>query len=480
MSQHCLQADTAGTNSLKQNRVIRSINWFMESPWFVVLVCLMTAISNVLGAELIVYPLFILFGIYLALFGKDFLPIMSIVICCYIAPSVLNNPGRNENSIFYPENGGIFLIVCFLLFAVSAVIRLVADKESFGKHFWKHKRKLSLGIVMLGGAYLLAGAFSGRYFENGIHNLLFALLQFAAIFVCYWFFSGAVKWDRVNPNYFAWVGLGVGLTACAEIIGIFVTEQVIVNSKIQTSLIASGWGNANNIGCMVAMMVPFAIGLAQQTKKTWLFCVLSLFMVIITCLTCSRTAMGGAVIVYILALIPSLRDSSKRKQMLIFNALALLLLIVLFIIFKGYLDRLFTELRSRGLNPRMREIIYPEGFRTFLKNPIFGEGFYPSTDKIYEWSSLDKFKAFLPARWHNTVIQLLASCGIVGILAYGFHRFQTVKLFWAKRKTPVFYIGLSLVALLLMSLLDCHFFNIGPTLFYSMALAFGENICQEK
>lgn len=479
MSQHNLLADTAKTNAMKQNRVIHGINRFMESAWFVALVCLMTVISNVLGAELIVYPLFILFGIYIALFGRDFLPIMSIVICCYIAPSVHNNPGRNENSIFYPENGGIVLVVCFVLFVIAAAIRLITDKELGGKRFFLHKRKLGLGMAILGCAYMLAGAFSGRYFENGYHNLLFALIQFFAIFAFYWFFCGAVKWEQVNSDYFAWVGLGVGLTVCAEIIGIFVTEQVIVNSKIQTSLIASGWGNANNIGCMVAMMIPFAIGLARSTKKIWLFCSLGVVMLLITCLTCSRTAIGAGVIIYILSMLPALRDKSQRKQILIFNALSLILFIGLFLIFKGYLDRLFAELRNRGLNPRMREIIYPEGLRTFLKNPIFGEGFYPSTDKIYEWSSLDRLKAFLPARWHNTVIQLLASCGTVGMLAYSFHRFQTVRIFWKQRKTQILFVGLSVAALLLMSLLDCHFFNIGPTLFYSMALAFAENACQE-
>ena len=479
MSQHSLQADTAGTNRIKQNRVIASINRFTESPWFVGLVCLMTAICNVFGAELYFYPLMILFGIYIALFGRDFLPCMSIVICCYIAPSVLNNPGRNENSIFYPENGGIVLVVCFVLFVIATVIRLITDKELGGKGFFLRKRKLALGMVVLGCAYLLAGAFSGRYFENGFHNPMFALIQFVSIFAFYWFFCGTVKWEQVNPGYFAWVGLGVGLTVCAEIIGIFVTEQVIVNSKIQTGLIASGWGNANNIGCMVAMMIPFTIGIARRTGKTWLFCTLGIVMLLITCLTCSRTAIGVGVIIYILSMIPSLRDKSQRKQVLIFNALAFLLVIALFFVFKGYLARLFTELRSRGLNPRMREIIYPEGLRTFLKNPIFGEGFYPGTDKIYEWSSLDRLKAFLPARWHNTVIQLLASCGIVGILAYSFHRFQTLRLFWQKRKTPILYVGFSLMALLLMSLLDCHFFNIGPTLFYSMALAFGENVNQD-
>ena len=476
MSQHSLQADTAGTKPIREH-----INRFLESPWFIGFVCLMTAICNVFGAELYYYPLLILFGIYIALFGRDFLPCMSIVICCYIAPSVLNNPGRNENSIFYPENGGIILVVCFVLFVIATTIRLITDKELGGKGFFLRKRKLGLGMAILGAAYLIAGTFSGRYFENGFNNPIFALLQFFAVFGFYWFFSGTVKWERVNPHYFSWVGLGVGLTVCAEIIGVFVTNDVIVDSKIQTGLIASGWGNANNIGCMVSMMIPFAIGLARYTRKTWIFNSLAIAMLLITCLTCSRTAIGAGVILYIVSMIPSVRDQSQRKQVLLFNALALLLFIGLFILFKGYLDRLFTELRNRGLNPRMREEIYPEGFRTFLKNPIFGEGFYPSTDKIYEWSSSAKFKAFFPARWHNTIIQLLACCGIVGLLSYGFHRFQTLRLFWRKRKTPILYVGFSLFALLLMSLLDCHFFNIGPTLFYSMALAFAEHTeCKQE
>ena len=474
MSQHSLQADTAGANRIRQSRVISSINNFVESPWFIGLVCLMTAICNVFGAELYYYPLQILFGIYIVLFGRDFLPCMSIVILCYIAPSVQNNPGQNENSIFYPENGGIFLVVCFVLFVIATTIRLITDKELGGKRFFRHKRKLGLGMAILGGAYLLAGAFSGRYFENGFHNPIFALIQFFAIFAFYWFFCGTVKWEQVNPHYFAWVGLGVGLTVCAEIIGIFVTNDVIANNEIQPKLIASGWGNANNIGCMVSMMIPLAVGLARYTKKSWIFNFLAFAMLLITCLTCSRTAIGAGVILYIVSMIPSLRDKNQRKQVLLFNALALLLSIGLFILFKGYLDRLLTELRNRGFNPRMREEIYPEGFRTFLKNPVFGEGFYPSTDKIYEWSSSEKFKAFFPARWHNTVIQLLACCGIVGLLSYGFHRFQTLRIFWKKRKTPILYVGLSVMSLLLMSLLDCHFFNIGPTLFYSMALAFAE------
>ena len=476
MSQHISQAGNGGKFSLTQSRAVRVVNDFLESPWFILLVCVLTAVSNLFRAELLVYTLFILFAVYIALLGRDFLPIMPLAISCYIAPSVNNNPGRNETSVFYPQNGGIYLLVLFLIFAVCTVIRLVKDKELGGMHFLKRKRKLLPGIVILGIGYVLGGAFSGRYFEHGFGNFGFALMQFLAIFVMYWFFSGAVRWEKAHHDYFAWVGLGVGLTVCCELIGVFITNQVIVDSTIKTSLIASGWGNANNIGCMIAMMIPFAFALAQRSKASWLFCCLAVVLFALTCLTCSRTAILVAFFVYIVAMIPAFCDKAQRKNILIFNGITLVALIILFVVFHERLDMLFEELRSRGFAPRLRDKIYPEGIRVFLENPIFGEGFYPSTDVIYEWSDLDQFKAILPARWHNTVIQLLASCGIVGLAAYSFHRVQTIKLLWKKHNPAALFVGLSLAAMLLMSLLDCHFFNIGPVLFYSMGLAFIEHI----
>ena len=70
---------------------------------------------------------------------------------------------------------------------------------------------------------------------------------------------------------------------------------------------------------------------------------------------------------------------------------------------------------------------------------------------------------------------MLASCGIVGMGAYLIHRLQTYRLILRNRSTEKTFIGLAVLALLICSLFDCHFFNVGPGLFYSMALAFAEN-----
>ena len=65
-------------------------------------------------------------------------------------------------------------------------------------------------------------------------------------------------------------------------------------------------------------------------------------------------------------------------------------------------------------------------------------------------------------------------------IEYSVHRLQTIGMFWQKRHSDVVFIGFSVLALLIMSLLDCHFFNIGPTLFYSVALAFAEHLESEN
>jgi hypothetical protein len=57
---------------------------------------------------------------------------------------------------------------------------------------------------------------------------------------------------------------------------------------------------------------------------------------------------------------------------------------------------------------------------------------------------------------------------------------QTIRLFWRKRQRNMTFLGISLISLLLMSLLDCHFYNVGPALFYSAALAFAEKCPTEK
>lgn len=466
---------TAGSLQRMRHRRFRSVNAFLDSPWFVMLLCMLTVIGNALQIELVVYTIFVLFGIYICLFGWDLLPLMGIIMQCYLLPCSDNNPGRNRTSIFYPGNGGIYLACLLLLLAICLIYRLITDPHFGGWRFLRCIRRLLPGVFILGIGYMLAGVLSGRYYENGLKNLMFALMQTVAVGLPYWIFSGAVKWKRTRSDYLSWVGFGAGLTVCCEIIVVYITQQVIENGAIVSGKIYTGWGNANNMGCIVAMMIPFAVDLSHRLKFGWIYSVLGIAMIVFTFLTCSRTSILAAVFIYAVSMCLAIRDPRRRTELLIANGVAIVLIIGSGL-FHTAVNRLFSDLIDRGLNPRLRDVIYIEGLQTFLKHPLFGDTFYPNTSSIYQWATIDGFQSLIPGRWHNTVIQLLASCGLFGLGCYGFHRIQTIRLFWERRRTDVTFIGLSVLSLLLMSLLDCHFFNVGPVLFYSMALAFAEKV----
>lgn len=459
---------------LRSREPVLTINRFLASPWFVVLICALTACCSLFGLELYVYTFFILCGLYISLLGRDFLPILPMWICGYITPSLQNNPGREPDSIFYPQNGGIYLLVIFGLFVASAVFRLATDRDFGGKKFLRCQRRLMPGMLALGGAYLLAGAFSGRYFDRGINNLVFAVLQFVSVFAAYWFFTGGVKWEKARKDYIAWCGFGAGLAVLSQILYMYLTREVIVDGAIDLYRIATGWGNANNVGCMLAMMIPFAYCLARQRHQGWLFSLMGMVMAVGVIFTCSRASILGAGFACVSSFALSLGNAQRRKSNLIATCFAVSCLAVVVAVFYQPMLHLFRSLIDKGLNPSFRDVIYKEGWKQFTQLPIFGGTFYPTDHSIFEWSTVESFKAFFPPRWHNTLVQILASCGIVGLGAYAFHRVQTVKLFWQRRKSDMMFVGLSIATLLLMSLLDCHMFNIGPVLVYSAALAFAE------
>ena len=76
--------------------------------------------------------------------------------------------------------------------------------------------------------------------------------------------------------------------------------------------------------------------------------------------------------------------------------------------------------------------------------------------------------------YHNIFIQMLASCGIFGLLAYCVHFIQVV---FAVKKHPssesLFYI-IILLGIFGMSLLDNHLFHVFPALIYSVFLLLSE------
>ena len=454
----------------REHPAVNRINRFLATPPYIIAVIFLTAMSNFFGLELAAYSIFALIAAYTCLLGKDLLPLMPLFVCCYLAPSVSNNPGRNENSVFSGISG-IYIIGLSALIALTLVVRIIRQRQAF----FSVKPKLLRGMLILAGAYLLSGISSAAYPGSLGKNLLFALVQGVAIFLPYWLFCGGVDWQNVRKDYFAWLGFTVGGLLMCQVLWVYCIGNVVVNGIIQRRFIFTGWGMYNNIGGMLAMMIPFAFCLATKYRKGWIGTVAGSAYLICLFLTCSRNSIIIGSLVFCACVLLMLHYARNRRH----NFIALISVIIIttlsFLLFRQQLLRLFSDLLSKGLDPSSRDDIYVEGFKLFSQAPIFGSSFFSPGYQPWAWSTSEAFSGFIPPRWHNTVIQLLASCGVVGFGAYLFHRVQTVRLFLQHKTKENTFIACSLFVLLFSSLFDCHFFNIGPALFYSMALAFAEN-----
>ncbi len=462
----------------RRNPIVQQINRFIGSPWCVALLGVCTALAFAFSLELIFYTIVAIYATYVGIFCDDFKPLMPLFIFCYITPSINNNPGKSEGGLFYGATG-IYLICIVSVAIITLIVRLILDEDIGRGTLFTKKRSMLLGMIILGVSYLLSGIGSEKYLQYAKSNLIFALIQFASVALLYFIFSATIKWDEMDVDYFAWVGLVMGLIVAAEVGCIYISEDVIVNGVINRGRIYSGWGCYNNVGAIISMSIPFAFHFAGKKKHGGsVFMLIGCLLLAAVFFSCSRGSIVGGVFAFVVAFVYTFIKANNRTEIRITSFVLIGLALVGAIIFGERIYNLFGEVPSisdvndgsLSFNDSGRFEIYKSGLKVFLDNPIFGQTFYPASFPMYSFSDVEAFTSFFPPRWHNTVVQMLASCGAVGMLAYSYHRIDTIRMFWKKRTMTNVYIAISILALLGMSLLDCHFFNVGPVFFYSMAL----------
>lgn len=467
-------------NQLRQSAAVKTINAFLRKPIYIIFLAMVSALGSVFALDLVTYTVMIVVAVYLCLLGEDLLPLIPVAILCYISPSWGNNPGRNPESIFYPQHGGIYLIVLASVFLCSLIFRMTMDKEIGGKAFFKAERKLLGGMLVLGAGYLLSGIGLAEYGSLAGKNLLFAFLQFVAVTGMYYLFTGTVKWENAPKNYLAWTGVCVGFVVMAQLLENYCSGRLFEYADgvltINRYNIATGWGMHNNVGGLMAAMVPFCFYLACREKRGWIFNLLAIVLMVGVVMSFSRSSMlmGGLAFALCAAILLT-RFDKGRKNLVIYGVAAAAAVLAVVIFREKIMDLLSKFISEDLFQVNSRDDLIVKGLTQFKNNPIFGGSFFPRV-YVWDWSDVDAFSSFFPPRWHNTIIQVLASCGVVGMAAYAFHRFQTVKLLCTQRSREKLFVAVYLGVLLGTSLLDCHFFNVGPTMVYSIVLAFAEKI----
>lgn len=453
--------------SIKDNKILGCIEKYFYSPFHVIAVVVMMLCCNLFALEYYYVAVNLIEVIYVLLFLKDTLPLLPLFVCGYMATSTNNNPAFNQNGIFYQRDFLIYFIISFSIIGLSLITRLI-----FRIFYEKKivKPKLYLGFLLFGATLLLGGLFSPTYSGK---TVFFGLVEILALSFTYFYFIFTIDGENFKLEYFAVLFTCIGIAMLVETLKFYYVEGEFSFDKYSISRINfhTGWGITNNVAGIGVMCIPAPFALMQYRKKVLPYFIAEVLVLCGIALTQSRNGILFSVIIADVGFLISAINLPKGKRILLVSLCAVTLVSYFLLCYYNYdkFYNLFGGVIKFGLNSNGRLEIYEKGIKQFLSYPIFGNGFYAGEGIIYGTG-----KDFLPPRYHNTVVQLLASGGAVTFLAYSFHRYQTVKLFLESKDEKNVYLALTVLSLLLTSLLDCFFFNLGPGIIYGVLLALME------
>lgn len=450
--------------------VIRHIICFLEKPLYPAAYAVLALLSSLFGLEVAFFGITALVVAFSCVFSRDSRAMITPVFMAVYGMSWVHTPQPPYSSEFLNSTAmQVYLVVLGVIVLASMVFRVALFSN--GRNILKESKHRA-GIVLLTLAFLLNGVgFSGYT----IADLPFGLLMALSFFLFYIFFFITLDVREETAEHVAWVMLMAAALIFIQLAKIYLFDDIFdEDGAVNKDLIIAGWGMSNNIGASLAMFMPSGFYLALKKRHGWIYYVLSFVFFGGVCLTQSRTsALIAAIVLLAAAIYICIAKSPVRKFAIIFNCAVVVLGIVFIAVFFDFVRDIFSTFFERGFDDSHRTELWQYGILNFLRAPIFGVGFYePITTEQLPWYQIENW--VFPDMYHNVFIQMLASCGIFGLLAYCVHLLQVI---FAVRRRPVreslFYIAV-LVTIFGMSLLDNHLFHVFPALVYSVVLLLSE------
>lgn len=419
--------------------------------------------------DLVAIYLVVIAGILIFVFCDDLTPVITLFVFMNVIVSYKHSPSFTAGESNYYLQPHILIQVAILIgiLVVAGVFRLA--KTIYTRKF--KPSPILYGLCALAAAFLLNGVFSSNYTPM---NLVYGLIQAVIYLGVFALLKDNIKLDKDTFEKLALNFLALSVVLLIELGVTFLTAEIYIDGEIVRDNISFGWGVYNTMGLLLLLCVPAIFYLAGKYKRGWLLTVYSVLIGVACVFTTSRQAMVGLLIVYPISYICMLIWTRKRREhiivAIIFAAVGLILTALLWNFVTTSVKQILANMFVDGeFYASSRSYIYDMGFKNFERAPIFGVGFYsPELGEVLNnVSGLDA----MPDFYHNTLLQMAASCGLIGFIVYVVHRCQTVLSFLNNITPERTFIALSILVILILSLFDVHMFDILPTFLYSCFLA---------
>lgn len=436
-------------DKIYNHKIIAAVRDFTEKPVFPVLVGAAAFLCYCLCLPITAILLLGLPVIFTFFFNRDTRPALGVVLLAVLTLRYMTMLSSYLSA---------YAIAVYALIGSGVIAGLVCRFIWYGKI--SGSNKIWQGLALVSVAILVGGAFGGYWTTFNIASSLGIAAGTLSVTLI---FGYTMKRREDNLVYLARI-----LVIAAVTISLQLAEFYIKNydgqelNGVWKASIATGWGISNLVGEMIAFLMPAIFFLACREKHGYLYNFAAVVCFVAVYFTLGRNALIWASAVMLVGFTVNCFVGKNKLGNRIFAAAFVIVLgaAVAVLVKSGVMERLATFFTTSGFNDRGRFAIWREWLTYFKENPLLGKG-------VAAYRTLHPGE---PMNAHNTLIQMLGGCGLMGTVLYLYHRMQTVQLLTKKPTLDRIYFGSTFVVGVGLSLIDPLFFQVYFAFFYAAVL----------
>ncbi len=432
---------------------------FCNSIWYIVAIGVVCIVSHTFDIVIVGAALLTLLLVPTLLFCKNSFTLAPFLMMCSFVMSEETMP----QSGYYNSPYKIAILCVLLVFIVAA---LVFNLVYYGK--WKlifKKGYLTVSICLMSGALVIGGLGSSTFSLGGVGMSLAiafcTFLPYSLMINC-----GEYKGGK-TIEYFAYSLIASSVVIGAAVFAKYASAGISNISFGSKTVLQLGYAISNTAAAIVILAIPFTFYLVYKYKLGYLFLLLVALELGIILATFSRAtlvvALPGTVIV---AIALCFKKKTGRLGYYIAFGLAVAAALALVIVFW---DKIYGEIASLfsggGSKDSGRFKLWRYGYNAWKQRPVFGVGLW--------YLVINKYRMPNPYySFHCTPLTYLYCAGIVGLAAYLYHRYKTVRIVFSEKLTSErVFVALAVLAMVVNALLDIAMTMPPHLLYYSMMLA---------
>ena len=420
-------------------------NWI-----YLAIISLIVVLTWSFGTNLIGISTILLLASIIIALQRDTLPVVPMLLMCICCTS--------DNTLLENQKAMPTFMILAGILIISVIIHIIRFKPKF------KNGSLSLPLLLVSIALLLGGttAQTKEQFQRGfIFAITLGFAMLAVYQVLYSTFSTQSR-EKIQ-KYMAQIMLAFSLVICTQILIYFLKHNIDLsehiellfnnnnnNSSIRDTL-DLGWSNRAGAAYMITILLPGTFYLSQTVKKSAIiYYLLAFLQFAFVIITLSRGGILFCAFEILLMVLYVIFKGKNRTPLIILTSILIIIASTLVWIYKAdvaqFVDKFFKSLFSIDTSGRTE--IHAYGLQQFLSYPIFGKGL-----------GMDPHpKFYLPPHciyWlHSTPIQILASMGIVGVIAYSIFYYKRFKIMFKLQNPFNTIMSLGIVVFEIYSLID--------------------------